>query len=71
MKKERKYFWCSGDLCGSKLGGYPIGYEKHPIDDLAEELKGRSLCKTCYSQGLRLRMAPEVYHIKLSQSELK
>jgi hypothetical protein len=55
MPKERRSFYCFGHHCG---------YIKHPIDDIADELNGKKLCKKCYDYGLRLKIGVIVVRAK-------
>ena len=43
MSKIRKYFWCAGSFCN---------HDKHPMNELTQELKNRKLCKTCFDKVL-------------------
>ncbi len=48
MKKEKKYFYCTG--C----------YKRHHIIDSAQELNGKHLCKDCYNDGFLLKVVTKV-----------
>lgn len=62
MKKERKYFWCAGTVCG---------FEKHPISEIAQELKGETLCKQCYEWGARLMIGVVVKYRQVNTNQEK
>jgi hypothetical protein len=54
MSKIRKYFWCAGSFCN---------HDKHPMNELTQELKNRKLCKTCFDKGARLALGVIVVQV--------
>ena len=52
-----KYFYCTNGHCSSALN-------RKPVEMIAQELKGKKLCRTCYNRGLELRIGVEVTYNK-------
>ena len=50
-----KFFYCHYERC---LDG------RQPVDQIAQELGGKKLCKTCYNRGLRLKRGIIVVKVK-------